>query len=153
MSEHRPNPTSSQDIVNRLADLADSERRERRVRVPRRERPSREKATRLALGIAVPLFVVVAAFNFGGPLLARMFETPLPVSAARVEAQKTLSELVEEIESFRENYDELPESLVEIGVPAGQWTYILVGTDEYRIHGVVGGQEVTFESSTKRGAR
>ena len=75
MTERPPNPTSSQDIVNSLVDLADAERRVRRPNTPPRERPSRNTVTRLALIITAPLLVVVVALNFGGPLLASLFET------------------------------------------------------------------------------
>jgi hypothetical protein len=153
VTERQSNQTNSQDIVNRLADLAVAERREKRAHTPQRQRPSRDQVTRLALAIAAPVLLVVVALSFGGPLLASLFETPLPPADARVEAQKTLSALVDDIEKFRENYDQLPESLGEIGVPSGSWTYTLVHTDEYRIQGVVDGQEVTFESSTRTGAR
>ena len=44
-----------------------------------------------------------------------------------------LGSLVDEIEMFRRDYNELPETLVEIGVPSrGRWTYAVLG--EERLH-------------------
>ena len=80
-----------------------------------------------------------------------MFETPPSPSAARQEAQQTLTTLVADVEEFWKDNNELPESLVEIGVPArGQWTYSVRAGNIYQLRGTLYGQSVSFDAPQPR---
>ncbi len=74
------------------------------------------------------------------------FETPPSPAVARQEAQKTLDTLVADVDPFRKDYDELPSTLAEVGVPArGQWSYAATG-NIYRLRGTLYGQNVSFDA-------
>ena len=106
------------------------------------------------MAVAVPILIAVLVVTFAGPALESLFETKLPASEAREEAQKTLDALVGEIESFRNDYNELPETLVEIGLPSrGQWTYAVFDKGQYRVQGNLYGQGVSFDSTRKASDR
>jgi hypothetical protein len=46
------------------------------------------------LAVAIPILIAVLVVTFAGPALESLFETKLPASEAREEAQKTLDALV-----------------------------------------------------------
>jgi hypothetical protein len=97
--------------------------------------------------------MAILLVSVGRPLLEPFFEARPPAAVAREDAQNTLNALVDEIEKFREDYNELPETLVEIGVPSrGKWTYAVYGKEHYQLQGRLYGQSVTFDSTTA-GAR
>ena len=59
----------------------------------------------------------------------------------------TVNVVVLEIEAFREDYGELPESLAEVAAPnEGRWRYEPVGNDRYRVGLTRDGQAVAFDS-------
>ena len=98
--------------------------------------------------MAVPILIAVIMINVVGLSFRSLFETKPSASAARQAAQQALAGLVAEIEAFRKDYDQLPESLVEIGVPArGQWSYSVTGENNYRVQGTLDGQGVSFDAS------
>ena len=108
----------------------------------------------MSLVIAASILGALHLVSFGAPFVKSLFEAKPPPAAARQEAQATLSMLIEDIERFRQDYNELPETLVEIGVPPrGRWTYAAVGEKDYRLRGSLYGQDVTFDSTSKAGAR
>jgi hypothetical protein len=91
--------------------------------------------------------------NFAWQPLVDFFEPWPPPVAARAEAQTALDALVVDIEAFRKDYDHLPGTLIEIGVPPrGRWSYAGVSPAHYRVQGTLYGQSVSFDSSTA-GAR
>lgn len=146
-------PKESQDYVDRLADLVAEEQRGRIGRVPVPAWLTRERAVRLALAASSVILVGLLSASFGRPLLERFLEPTLPAAVAREEAQKALRALVGEIEDFRNDYNELPETLVEIGVPSrGRWTYTVINKEHYRLQGRLYGQDVAVTSTTM-GAR
>ena len=154
MTEPGSSSGGSQDFVDGLVGLVDSERRTRKVHVVVAPRMSRQRRARLSLAIAATILITYHMVSFGAPLVASFFEPKPAPAVARQEAQAMLSALVGEIESFRKDYNELPESLVEIGVPSrGKWTYVVLGKTEYTVRGSLYGQGVTFDSTSKAGAR
>jgi hypothetical protein len=145
---------ASQNLVDGLVGLVDSERRTRTPHVIVRPRRTRQRKAQLSLAVAVSVLIAFHAVSFGAPLVKSFFEPRPPPAVARREAQAMLSKLVEEIEIFRHDYDELPESLVEIGVPArGRWTYDVLGKKDYTLRGSLYGQGVAFDSTSRAGAR
>jgi predicted ATPase len=157
-SQGGPGDGNAQQLANQLFDLADAEQQERQERQeastrrgPAHPGHSRERATLVSLAVAVPILIAVLTVTFAGGLLKSLFETQPSASVARQEAQRTLDDLVVEIEAFRKDYHELPETLVEIGMPSrGQWTYAATGKGHYRVQGSLYGQGVTFDSTTGR---
>lgn len=145
---------ASQNLVDGLVDLVDSERRTRKANVVVQPRRTRERRTQLGLAIAVSVLVAWHGVSFGAPLVKSFFEPRPSAALARQEAQAMLGSLVDEIEMFRRDYNELPETLVEIGVPSrGRWTYAVLGEKDYTLRGSLYGQGVAFDSKSKAGAR
>jgi hypothetical protein len=150
----RPPPNASQDAANQIFDSADAERQQiiaARVVLP--PAISRARAVRVALLIAVPVLAAVLLVNFAWQPLVAFFEPWPPPVAARAQAQTALDALVVDIEAFRKDYDHLPGTLIEIGVPPrGRWSYAGVSNAHYRVQGTLYGQSVSFDSSAA-GAR
>lgn len=136
--------------VNQLADRLDVEQRERAAaaRVPAvPTSQGRARRARRALAFTAPTLTAIVLFSFAGPVREFLFEEKLTPTMAQEDARRTLTALVAEIESFRHDYNELPETLVEIGVPSrGRWTYTTSGKNLYRVKGSVQGQHVAFDS-------
>jgi hypothetical protein len=154
MTDPQDSPSESQKVANELIDLANAEQRKRSQAAPSRPGPSREGLVRVSLAVAVPVLVAALLLNFAGPFLDTFFETQPPAPVAREEAQKTLDALVGEIDAFRKDYNELPETLVEIGLPSrGEWTYTMFGKGQYRLQGQLYGQAVSFDSTATTGNR
>jgi hypothetical protein len=107
----------------------------------------RERAARLALVVTLPALAIVLALHFGGPTLAALL-TPRPSpEVARQQAEQTLQSLVADIEAFREDYEELPESLAEVGIPArGDWQYTRTDGGSFTLDGTLDGERVSFDS-------
>lgn len=144
----------SQELVDGLVGLVDSELRTRKAHVIVPPRRTRQRKAQVGLAIAASVLIAFHAVSFGAPFVASLFEDKPPAAVARQEAQAMLSALVGEIESFRHDYNELPETLVEIGVPSrGRWTYAVLGEDRYTLRGSLYGQGVTFDSTSKAGSR
>ena len=154
MTEPQNSP-SRQELANQLIDQADGEQLKRVAeRVPVPSAVTRPRIVGASLAVAIPILIAVLVVTFAGPALESLFETKLPASEAREEAQKTLDALVGEIESFRKDYDELPETLVEVGLPSrGQWTYAVLDKGQYRVQGNLYGQGVSSDSTRKASDR
>jgi hypothetical protein len=147
MTEQQNSQGGSQNHVNELVGLADAERRTRVVIVPPPPGRTRERRVRLALACTTPILSAILLVGFVAPVREFLFEKRLTPEVARQEARQTLDALVAGIESFRRDYNELPESLFEIGVPPrGQWTYDVSGKAAYRVRGSLQGQHVAFDS-------
>ena len=149
--------TNSQDSANEIFALAakDTEERARATAVNARANApsavSRQRAVLASLSVAVPLFIGVLAVNVYGLSVTSLFETPPSPTVAREEAQRTLDGLVADVEQFWKDTNELPESLVEIGVPArGDWTYSIGAGNTYQLHGTLYGQTVSFAALRPR---
>jgi hypothetical protein len=78
-------------------------------------RLTRERACLIGLGISAPILAIVLVTKvFGVSLIDMITPAPTP-EVARHQAQETLQAVVREIESFREDYSELPDVLAEVG--------------------------------------
>jgi hypothetical protein len=130
---------ASQEILER-----ERQRAERKaVGAPRRG----QGAALIGLIVAIPVLLVVMLPNFTDWSWRSLFETRPPAGVAREEAQKALNSLVGEVEGFRKDYHELPESLAEVGLPSrGRWKYSVTGDGRYTLTGSMYGQSVSFES-------
>jgi len=140
---------ASQELADQLANSATVEAetvRSQRTAVPSAQ--TRQRNVRVALAVAIPMLVLVLTATFAwGPLMS-LFETTPPPAVAKQQAQTTLEGLVAEIESFRKDYNELPKTLVDIGVPArGEWRYSASGNAQYTVAGTLFGQSVAFDST------
>jgi hypothetical protein len=146
-------PRNTREEVQRLITEAIGEiedRRRVRAQIEESARPAftRDRAARIGLAVAVPVLITVVGINVAGDTVRSWFEPRLSPSAAREQAQKSLDSIVQDIEAFREDYSELPESLVEAGMPPrGQWKYQVLDRGHYKIEGRLHGQVVSFDST------
>jgi hypothetical protein len=115
--------------------------------------PTRKRYVQMALALAVPVLAVVLVVPFAGPFLASWLETPPPGPVARQEAQKALDTLVGDIEAFRKDFNDIPKTLVQVGVPLrGRWSYTVIGAGRYRVQGAMYGEAVSFTSPDRHDA-
>ena len=144
----------TRDALNDLIGLASRETVERQharaavAALPPAVRVTRERACLLGLGLSVPILLIVLATNVLGLSVVEML-TPSPTpEVARQQAQETLDSVVREIESFHDDYSELPSVLAEVGVPPrGTWAYLRKAGGRYQVVGQMYGQVVTFDST------
>ena len=151
----KPEPASgvasaSQRLADELADSAVIEHRTeraRRVAVP--STVTRQRVVRVSLAAAVSVLIAVLLATFAWePLLSVFAPAPSP-EAATQQAHEMLDALVAEIDAFRKDYDELPATLVDIGVPPrGQWRYTATSPTQYIVQGTVYGRTVSFDSAS-----
>jgi hypothetical protein len=142
-------PTGAQQSANEIFAAATVEKVERQrvsAETAKQQAPiKRERVVLVSLAIAAPIFLTVLAVNVFGVSPASLFDTPPSPAAARVQAQRTLDALVADIESYRKDYKQLPQSLAELGPrPKGNWTYTVSGS-VYRVQGTLYGQSVSFD--------
>lgn len=146
-----PGPSSaSQRLADELADSAVVEHRTeraRRVVVP--STVSRRRVVGASLAVAVSVLTVLLVATFAWEPLLSLFEpTPSPEMANR-QAHEMLDALVDDIDAFRKDYDELPATLVDIGVPPrGEWSYTATSGTQYTVRGTLYGQAVSFDSAS-----
>jgi len=150
-ASHGPTRDALKDLIS-LASHETIQREEARAAIPPPTvRFTRERACLVGLWISVPVLVIVLAVNVLGQSLVDLI-TPAPTpEVARQQAQETLQAVVLEIESFREDYSELPDVLAEVGIPhRGAWTYLKQPGGRYQVVGEMYGQVVTFDSSSRK---
>lgn len=150
-SGRKSEPTGSrgdaEDIVNQASQEIRERDRQRAERKPVDASRRGQTAPLIGLIVAIPVLIVVLMPNFTDWSWRSLFEPRLPPLVAREEAQKTLHSLVLEVESFRADYHQLPESLAEIGLPQrGRWNYSLKEGGRYAVTGNLYGETVSFES-------
>lgn len=115
---------------------------------------NRQRASLVGLVVAVPVLAVILVGRFTGWSLTSLIEPGPSAPAARREAQDSLDTLVNEIEAFREDYEELPEALAEVAIPArGTWTYARIGDGHFTVRGTLFGQSVNFDSTASAASR
>jgi hypothetical protein len=154
MAEDQPNSAQSRaDLVMGLAQEVAEERAQRnKVSAEHAERAAavdkwltRERGVLIALILAVPVLVALIVVGMQGPSLGAMPPKPRPD-----QTQDVLNALVKDIESFRQDFAELPSSLAEVGIPRhGEWTYTKDSADHYRVVLRLNGQVLTFDSLQK----
>ena len=77
--------------------------------------PTRRRTVLVCLSIALPVLVAVFAVNVYGLSLTRCSRPRRPRQWLSKKAQATLEMLVADVEEFWKDYDELPQSLAEVG--------------------------------------
>jgi hypothetical protein len=147
MTEPPSGRSEAEDILNLASQEILERERQRAERKPVDATRAGQRAPLIGLIVAIPVLIVVATPNFTDWSWSSLFETRPPPAVAREEAQKTLNSLVGEVEGFRRDYHELPESLAEVGLPSrGRWKYSVSGDGRYTLSGSLYGQSVSFES-------
>lgn len=112
---------------------------------PRRRR---QRATTLGLLVALPILSILLVPLLTGEPIRSLLARKLPPEVARSLAQQMLETAVADVSAFRADYDELPRTLWEVGMPPqGTWHYE-TGPDgrTFRIEGTLQGQRVSFDS-------
>lgn len=108
---------------------------------------SRRRLSLIALCASLPVLAVLVAATFFGDSLAEAFSPAPSAQVARDQAQADLDLAVREIEAFRADFSALPQTLVQIGAPAGgDWTYTKDANDQYQVVRALRGQVVAFSS-------
>lgn len=144
---------ATQQSANEIFAAATDEQRERAKRQAeeRAAAPapvSRERVAYAGVALLTPVFVVVLLVNVLGVSPLSYFEPAPTPEAARQEAQQMLKALVADIEAFRTDTNELPDALVQVGIPPrGHWSYTNAGNGAYRLQGTLYGQTVTFSGT------
>ena len=140
-------PRGAQQSANEIFAAATREQRERRVTsAAERLAPpaSRNHIAWAGIALVTPVFGTLLLINVFGISPLRLFESGPTPEVAQQHAQQLLETLVADIEAFRKDTGELPESLIEVGVPErGSWRYEVGGDGSYRLHGMLHGQMVT----------
>jgi len=147
MIEPRSGRSEAEDILNQASQEILERDRQRAERKPVDATRRSQAPSLIGLVVAIPVLIVVAIPSFTDWSWRSLFETRPPAAVAREEAQKALNSLVGEVEGFRKDYHELPESLAEVGLPPrGRWKYSVSGDGRYTLSGSLYGQSVSFES-------
>ncbi len=152
MNEKPPASRASQELADLLADSAKTETEIARAqRVAAAPAEVHQRRVHVALAAALPILVLVLTATLAWNPLMSLFEPTPPPAVATQQAQKILEGLVVEIESFRKDYNELPATLVDVGMPPrGEWSYTTSGgapNKQYTVTGKLYGQVVTFDSA------
>jgi hypothetical protein len=147
-------PDPFKELIQLASDQTAQTARERAAIKAPTVRVSRKRATLVGLVISAPIFATLLVINVWGISLVDML-TPAPApEIAREQTHSALDEIVDGIESFRHDYDALPERLIEVGVPArGSWAYSRIADDRYQVVGEMYGVVVTFDSSERKAVR
>ena len=150
MEETQPESSSReadfQDILNQATEET-ADRARVRAKAPPVAQITRNRSVVGALALAVPVLAIVLTVNvFEVSFVDLIMPAPSPAVALR-EAQDALAVMVKGIESYREDYDELPEHLAEVAPPyPGQWSYSRKAAGHYLVVLEMHGQVVTFDS-------
>jgi hypothetical protein len=142
-------PSESQQLANQLFDSASAEQQKIIAEsAPVPPVVTRQRAVQVALVVAIPILFIVLMANFARQPVRSLFAPATPPEMVRQQAQAMLDALVVEIDAFRTDYDELPDTLVEIGMPPrGRWSYTALSSAQYRVQGTLDGQSVSFDST------
>ena len=112
---------------------------------PRRRR---QPATALGLVVALPVLSILLVPLLTGQPIRSLLARKLPADVARSRAQQMLETAVADVNAFQADYDELPRTLWEVGMPPqGTWHYQIEPDGRtFRIEGTLQGQGVSFDS-------
>jgi hypothetical protein len=141
---------ASQHSANEIFAAATEEQRARakRVAAERVAQPtavSRERVAYTGVALMTPVFVVILLVNVLGFSPLSFFEPAPTPEAAREEVQQLLKTVVADIEAFRTDTNQLPDTLVQVGIPSrGDWSYTNGGSGTYRLQGTLYGQTATY---------
>ena len=145
---HQPDP--ARDLIDAaVEDVARTQRRRAEI-VAAERAPKGQRAALIALIAAFLVLGVLFVTNIQGRSLLALLAPAPPPAVARQQAEGALQLVVNEIESFRRDYAELPGSLAEVGTPLdGEWTYARRSGTHYQVALRFYGQVVTFDSLDK----
>jgi len=153
-TQRAANSDALNDLIN-LASRDTIQRHEARAveaaLPPPRAKFSRERVCFVSLLMTAPMLALLIATNVMGFSLVDMV-TPAPTpEIARQLIQETMQDVVREIESFRQDYSELPDLLSEVGVPSrGTWTYEKKPGGQYIVTGEMYGEVVRYGAPAKK---
>jgi len=147
-------PPNLADQVARLTEEVDTDRAHRRQASAERAQQtavvdtwlSKERVVLVAFIIALPVLGVLVWTNITGQTLIDLVTPDPPPEVAQQRAQEALDSVVEQIGAYRQDYSELPDSLAEVGIPPGDWTYAKGSNGNYRVRLSIHGRVVTYDS-------
>lgn len=114
---------------------------------------TRRRVSVIALGTAAPALALLIAFTFFPDALADALSPAPTPEVARAQAQAELDEVVREVEEFKADFSKLPETLVQVGAPAGGgWAFSKSAGDRYEVVRTLHGQVVSFHSAQTKAA-
>ena len=145
-----PADERQQIISAALDDVARTQRRRAAIEaVESTRKPMRDRASLVGLIALLPVLGLLVVSNVTGQSLTALLRPSPPPAEARGRAEEALWIVVEDVESFRRDYSELPGSLAEVGLPVnGDWSYVPSG-EHYQITLTYHGQTVRFDSRTR----
>ena len=153
MPDMDPHQVQARDPFKDLIEQASDEREQAaRVRAAIKAPTvplSRKRACLAGLAVSAPILAILLVTNVWGISIVDLI-TPAPApDIVRQQAHILLDDVVQGIEAFREDYEALPDGLVDVGVPSrGTWTYSKKPGGQYRVVGELSGQVVTFDSGS-----
>ena len=163
MTQPRTAPTNA--LASQVADLANAAvvdaANRRKVSAERRKQTaaveawlSKERAVLVAFILAVPVLALVIYVNVMNKSLADLFSPAPTPQVSRQIAQEALDTVVKRIDSFYNDYDELPGNLVEVGLPTvGDWTWAPRSDGQYEVTVKMFSQTLTFDTRQHASAR
>jgi hypothetical protein len=152
MAEKKRESTSRQGDFKDILDQASKEtvhRDQVRAAIPTTvPGVTRKRSVAGAFAVAIPVLAILLAVNvFNVSLMELITPAPSP-EVARRQAQEALDSVVKGIETFRKDYEELPERLIEVASPEqGQWTYTRKSGGHYQVRLALHGQVLNFDSA------
>jgi hypothetical protein len=146
-TEQPPNRTrllAEQAIGEAMVDL--TQREEARARlIPDRAKATRARVVRVCVLITVSVAASLVLANQWRPSLFAALLAAQSSPASRQQAEDALRVVVNDVQTFRADYAELPESLAEVGLPVeGQWTYSKKPGERFQLVVILGGHVATF---------
>ena len=110
---------------------------------------SRKRIVLIALLMAIPTLALIIAVNVMNVSLVDLF-APAPAPQTLQSAQQALDTVVQRVDSFHNDYNELPRNLVEVGVPApGKWTWAPRSNGQYQVTVTMFSQTLTFDTTSR----
>jgi len=110
-----------------------------------------KRAVAGVLATAFPVLAILLAVNVFGLSPVELIKPSPSPAIARRQTHEALAAMVEKIEEFREDHDELPGSLAEVAGPSpGTWTYSRMPDGRYRVVLEMHGEVVTFDSAQSK---
>ena len=142
-------PSEAADLAEQVMDHVMERRATAAARKTRRPAwKTRERNVRAALAAALPILALLVIPTVTGRPLRAYFESSPSAVVALQQARDAVGSMVADLAAFIEDYDALPDSLAEIGVPLdGEWTYNPIDAGSYTIALKWHGQIASFDST------
>lgn len=155
MNETSPASAPAGSEISRLARNVAEDAKEEKLRLregqhdqERSRAEARKRQQRLAIGLTL-IFSVLTTINLMGlnPLVSRDREpTQEEIALSTLAAVEML---VDDLEAWHEDWGEFPESVEDLAVPIGAWSYSRLG-DGYQVALDADGVTVEYESTQDR---